>query len=239
MCLAFLVGIAPLVVGAQEAPDQPREERRPAASLRSWMFPGNNSDQAALTVKTATEDSPRVLAQTQKGTSVSSEDYGALPPGNYTFEIKVGDQVVANETVILRDKRFYTALAWKEEGGKWALKFFADGPALPNSQDRPVRVLNFAKGRETLVSINGGPEAKVATDSVQEIKLAPKVSMITVKVMAPEGGPPAQSSLEMDLTSTPSAYVVIAPDYRGRMRPGILTGGEGTPVAAEPAPGGA
>jgi hypothetical protein len=35
----------------------------------------------------------------------------------------------------------------------------------------------------------------------------------------------AQSSGEVDFVETPSAYVVIAPDYRGRMRPRVISGG--------------
>jgi hypothetical protein len=127
-------------------------------------------------------------------------------------------------TAELADNTAYTVLAWRQ-GGKWELKVYVDGPFAKNLADRPLRLMNFAENRETLISLDNGSETKVAANTVEEFKISPKLTSFTVKVLAPDGGPAAQSSGEVDFTSTPSAYVVIAPDYRGRMVPEVITGG--------------
>jgi hypothetical protein len=95
-------------------------------------------------------------------------------------------------------------------------------------------VLNFAHGRETLVNYGTDKDVKVPGDSIQEVRMAPKIAGVAVKVLAADGSPPAQTSAEVDFSKASSAYVVVGPDYRGRMRPRVIDGG--LPPVIEAAP---
>jgi len=133
--------------------------------------------------------------------------------------------VLASARVALRGRRHYTLAAWYD-GTKWNLKVFADGLSPQSSAERPLRVLNFTGDRDTVVTIGRGKGTRVSPDSVQEFKTSPGITMVSVEVMAADGGPPALSAVEVDLAAMPSVYLVVGPDYRGRMRPRIIEGGE-------------
>jgi len=224
--ITALLWLLAVPVPGQEAPapatDQDVENR---AFLRGWIFPGGDKRAVALTVTLQEDEAAKVIVGTKDAAARAQPGYAPLAPGSLKIELKSGDEVLASKTGTLRPEQHYTAVAWIK-GGKWDLQVFADDPASPNATDRPLRVINFAGGRETLLSTDGGAETKVAADTVQELRGPRKVSMVRVQVLAPDGGPPAQSSVEVDLRSVPSVYVVVGPDYRGRMRPRIILGGQ-------------
>ncbi|MBE2180362.1 MAG: hypothetical protein IAE97_07810 [Chthoniobacterales bacterium] len=231
--LAFIfLAMAAGFVGAQTAEEAPPEEA-PSAMLRAWILPGGESDVATVSVKAGADEGAVVFASSKEGSREISPVYRNVSPGNVAIEAKAGEEILAQAMVALTAQRQYTVVAWKA-GAKWQMKVFADGPAASKSAERPLRILNFAHGRGTLVSINRGKEDQVPADAISELKLPPKISGVVVKVLAPDGGAPAQSSTEIDFTVAPSAYVVVGPDSRGRMRPRVVTGGV-MPVEPDPA----
>jgi hypothetical protein len=137
-----------------------------------------------------------------------------------------GEDAAVSEALPLRSGSAYTLIAWIS-GAKWQIKVFPDTLAQGSSQ-RPLRALNFAEGRETLLSAGGGEEIKLADNSVTGMNVAARICDVRVKVLAADGGPPAQSTVEVDFATVPSAYVVVRPDYRGRMRPRVILGGAET-----------
>jgi hypothetical protein len=142
-------------------------------------------------------------------------------------ELKGKDNaVLASESVNMRAGSYYTLLASQNKEGNWSIKTFFDGPAKVGAVDRPLRVLNFADGRETLLEVSGSPSVTVPGNSYLERNSPAKLLGISVKVHPNDGSPPAQSSTEIDFTVLPSAYLVVCPDYRGRMRPRVIDGGK-------------
>ena len=109
-------------------------------------------------------------------------------------------------------------------GGKWDAKLFLDASA-PQKSERHVRVVNFADGREALLRIDGAKPSPVTGSSVAQFPAPTGIALVSVEVLEPKGGPPALSSVEIDFSAFLNAYVVIAPDYRGRMRPRVIGGG--------------
>jgi hypothetical protein len=218
-----------LSVSGQESETTAAEEKSESlAAVRCWILPGEDRGAVALTVTEPKTSEPKLVAATKDAAVTAQPSYEPMAPGSVKIELRSGDEVLATETGALRADRHYTAVAWSK-GGKWELRVFADDPASPNATDRPLRVVNFASGRETLLAVDAGQEAKVAPESVQEFRTPRKVAMIRVQVLSLDGGPPAQSSVEVDFGSSPSAYVVVGPDYRGRMRPRVIQGGSPPP----------
>jgi hypothetical protein len=206
--------------------------------VRGWILTPDPA--VRLQMKGVDANQETSLATGAEGGISVNPGYLTPPPGNYVLELKSGDEVLESARGALRPDRHYSAVVWRE-GSKWELKVFADDGSEPNAVDRPLRVLNFADERETLLSLNAGAETKVAAQTVLETKAPAAIGMVTVKVLAADGGAPAQSSVEIDFKSAPSAYVVIGPDYRGRMRPRVFTGGRVADEQAESsavAPGG-
>ncbi len=212
-----------LPVSAQEQEeDEPEDSRRPRAEVRGWIPKADSPVQMALIAEAGQE--PKVLAAATAGNSSVGEVYQAAPPGRVIFNLQdTEDKVLATATGTFRDGSYYTAVAWPE-GGRWQIKVFAD-TAAANAQERALRIVNFPEGRETLLDLLDGRELKVPGDTVAELKLPARVLMTTFRVLAADGGPPAQSTVELNLASAPAAYVVVGPDYRGRMRPRILGAG--------------
>ena len=234
-CILLVAFCPPCISWAQEAAEA--ADQQPKKSLiRAWIIPSSESDAVAVSLKSARDESPTVLAISKGGNREINPGYLEVNPGNTSFEIKPeqGEEILAQTAGPLQPERQYTAVAWKN-GGKWQLKVFPDGPVTSKAAERPLRFLNFAQGRETLATIGQDKEGKIPPDAISEVKLPPKISGIVVKVLAPDGGPPAQSSTEVDFTIASSAYVVVGPDYRGRMRPRVITGGE-IPVVDPAAP---
>ncbi len=206
------------------AVDQPgQEEAKAPAGLRVWIFP-RGDEPMAVVCKTAADEQPRTLASTTGAERTTGETYGEFAPGRIELQLKAGDRIVATAAGSLGDGRQYTAIAMPD-GGDWKIKVLADGPAKAESSARPLRICNFAAGRETVLSLQGAGDIKVAGDSLHETEVAPALTGLTIRVLAADGGPPGQSSTEIDFARAPSAYVVIGPDYRGRMRPRVIEGG--------------
>jgi hypothetical protein len=222
----------PCLLMAQEA-----EEVTPTAKtakVRGWLFPCGDKEPVMLAVKLADDSEMLSLASTKEGLSSSVPGYAEVALGGTVMvELKSGEQVISSQSIALREDRHYTLVSWKE-GGRWQFRAFADDPSPVNAPDRPLRVLNFADGRKTAVSLAGGVESMIKADSVEELRAPARVIMVAAKVQSLDGGPPAQSSVEVDFSSMPSAYVVVGPDYRGRMRPRVTAGGASPSEEAPP-----
>lgn len=218
-CLLSLA-VAPLAAAQETAAVATK-----SAKVRGWLFPSGDKEPASLVLKLAGDAGAVTLASTKDGAVISNAGYEEVSPaGTVAVELKSGEQILSTQSLGLREDRHYTLVAWRENG-RWQVKAFSDDPGPSNAADRPLRVLNFAEGRNTLVSFAGSAETQVAADSVQESRAPAKVTLVTVRVQSLDGGPPAQSSVEIDFTSAPCAYVAIGPDYRGRMRPRVIEGG--------------
>ena len=215
-----------LLAGALAQTSEPtrKNDDKEGSYLRGWIVGTGDSEAVSLFAQSSKDEEPRQFSSAAAGEKVINPGYTKGIAGSFQFQLKTGEKPLQSVTAELADNTAYTVLAWRQ-GGKWELKVYADGPFAKNLADRPLRVMNFAENRETLISVDNGPETKVAANTVEEFKTSPKLISFNVKVLAPDGGPAAQSSGEVDFASTPSAYVVIAPDYRGRMRPRVITGG--------------
>jgi len=217
---------------AQEEEDEVGENKQPRAEARGWILQPDGPVRLLLGGEEGQE--PRVLAAGNRGSAAVGEIYQGLPPGRVVFNLQdAEDKVLATATGAVRDGSFYTAIAWPQ-GGRWQLKVFAD-TVNPGAMDRALRIVNFPEGRDTLVDMHDGKETKVPGDTVVELKVPARLLMTTVKVLSTDGGPPAQSTVELDLASAPAAYVMVSPDYRGRMRPRIIQAGQGPEDVVEDA----
>lgn len=218
---------------AQESEQEaPAGREKPQAFLRGWIC---GADESPVFMVLIDEEGGVVqLAEAAGGAVSASELYQPFKPGRRAVELRSGKDVLARADAPLRKDGVYTLLAWKT-GPSWQTQLFSDAAAAPNAPDCPLRIVNFAGGRETLLSVDGGDDTKVSPNTVQEFRGPRKVSMVRVQVLSLDGGPPAQSSVEVDFRSIPSAYVVVGPDYRGRMRPRIISGGQPPEESAEDA----
>jgi hypothetical protein len=238
VCLPAGAVLAQVGTG-EEPPAEGGDKAPPQAMIRAFVVPGADSKQSLqIVVKPQKADAdlePQVVAATD-GPAVFSGSYQATAPGAALIELRAGDKVLAKVAGSLRPARAYTFVAWQTPPSGWQIKAFPDDPASPNAADRALRILNFPAGRETLLSIDRGAETKVPGNVVQEIQAPAKVVVASVKVLALDGGPPALSSLEMDLTSSGHGYVVVVPDNLGRMRPRFIGGGYEAVKELEPSP---
>lgn len=197
--------------------------------IRAFVVPvggGNVSLQFVVRPKQSQQQDapPRVLAATD-GAAVFASGYDSIKPGGVLIELRSGDKVLVDGSVTLQPARAYTFVAWQSSSAGWQLKAFPDDPTTPNAADRAVRVLNFPAGRQTLLTIGQGAEIKLPANAVQEVRVAPKVIGAKVSVLAPDGGPPALNTMEMDFGTLKSGYIVVVPDNLGRMRPQFIGGG--------------
>jgi hypothetical protein len=214
-----------LVLLAQEPEEEvPSGREAPQAFLRGWIY-GADESPVSMVLVDEQGGEPIRLAEAAGGAVSASELYQSFKPGRRAVELRSGEQILARADAPLRNDETYTLLAWKT-GARWQTQLFSDTAVGSNAPDRPLRIVNFAGGRETLLSIDGGADTKVAPDTVQEFRGPRKLSMVRVQVLSLDGGPPAQSSVEVDFRAVPSTYVVVGPDYRGRMRPRIMLGGQ-------------
>lgn len=219
---ASIVAPPSSVLAQEQAPEEgPAAER--VASVRVWVFPGTEKDGVQITFSTGEQSEKKVMAQTADGEARSEEGYQPVAEGQMLSEIRVGERVVSNTSVNFRKGSSYTMVVWSS-GGKWDAKLFLDASA-PQKSERHVRVVNFADGREALLRIDGAKPSPVTGSSVAQFPAPTGIALVSVEVLEPKGGPPALSSVEIDFSAFLNAYVVIAPDYRGRMRPRVIGGG--------------
>jgi hypothetical protein len=227
-CFAFA---APSAFGQSDSGLQPEPDTpdRKTCYLRGWLFP-NSKDAAVLRLRSDPQDVQQiqqVLSSCADGALSADGTYAKTSAGSLIAEVVDQNQApLATHSVRLRPSIYYTLVAWQDKNGKWSIKSFTDSPSSTNAARKPVRVLNFAAGRETLLEVPGSEPFLTGADSCGETECAAKLLGITLKVLDPKGGAPAQSSTEIDLGSMPTAYVLVAPDYRGRMRPRVMSGGE-------------
>lgn len=218
---------------AQESgdPAAPSSGEVPEALLRAWIF---GSDEPRVTIVLLDEQGGvfAPLADSANGAVSAGETYMTVRPGRRTVELRADENVLARVDVPLRKDGAYTLLAWKN-GQRWQTRVFSDSARASESDNCFLRVVNFAGERETLLSVDGSKEVKVPSSTVEELPGPRKVCMVRVQVLAPDGGPPAQSSVELDMSTIDSAYVVVGPDYRGRMRPRVITGGPTPEVSGD------
>ncbi len=202
----------------------------PTAHVRCWIFPASDKDIATVVARAA-DKSEHQLASA-KGVAVSPVSYTTLPPGAYVLEVKSGDRTVSSSAIQLKDGSYHT-IAALPKGTAWELAAYSDGLRDDKSAARPVRVFSFAGGRKTILHTGSASPVQVASGSVAELQMPASLVPLRAEVLATDKGAPAVSTVEMDLKQWPSAYVVVSPDYRGRMRPRVLRGGE-EPARDEP-----
>lgn len=218
---SIIVPPASVLTQEQPAEEGPAAER--VASVRVWIFPGTEKDGVKITFSTGEESEKKVMARTADGEARAEEGYQPVAEGQTQSEIRIGERVVSNTPVNFRKGSSYTMVVWNS-GGKWDAKFFLDASA-SQKPERHVRVVNFADGREALLRIGDSKPSPVTGSTVAELPAPASIAMVNVEVLDPQGGPSALSSVEIDLSDFLNAYVVVAPDYRGRMRPRAIGGG--------------
>jgi hypothetical protein len=224
--------------GADVRPSGKKES--PPAMIRGFVVPLEGSKLSLqLGIKpqqpSQADAPPQVVAATD-GPAIFGSNYAPIKPGGVVIELRSGDKVLAGGSVALQPARAYTFVAWQATADGWQLKAFPDDPTTPNAADRAVRVLNFPAGRQTLLTIDQGAEIKVSANTVQEVRVPPKVIGVNVKVLASDGGPPALNTMEMDFSTVKSGYIVVVPDNLGRMRPQFFGGGYQEIQEVAPAP---
>jgi hypothetical protein len=203
--------------------ESPQPEGKTLPAIRAWIFPGGEDAEASVSLSAGTDGEKKVLARSSSGKAVVDQAYSDVPEQQLAAEVRVGDRVESTSAVAFKSGSAYTMVVWNS-GGKWQSKLYLDAGST-KSGARELRVINFAGDRESLVGIDAGQGQKLGASSVTGIAVAPKVSMVNVEVSDPQGGPAAKSAVEVDFAVFQNAYVVIAPDYRGRMRPRVLPGG--------------
>jgi hypothetical protein len=212
------------------------QKRQPPSFVRVLFLPSDGTSGAvSLRAQTQGMDSPAEVAAIEPGQVALDAAYREFNAGDGAYELRAGDRLLASGTLRLLPSRGYTIVAW-QGGQNWQTKVFADDLPPSGASDRAVRVLNFAAGRETLLSFDGTTEIRFPGNSVQEVKAPVKLTGVAIKTLAPDGGPPAQSVLEVDFREVPSLYVVVAPDNRGRMRSSMIESGAPLPMLADAAP---
>ncbi len=207
------------------------------AMIRGWLLPAGDASEVALALKLAESERMVTLASTKDGAASSNPAYQPIPRGGVVeIELKAADQIISTQRLNLRADRSYTLIAWKE-GGQWQIKAFADDLPSGNAPDRPLRVLNFIDGRKTQFFVGQGPGQNIPPSSIEEIRVAPKLLDLSIKVLDPGGGHPSQTSTAFDFSQADSAYVIVAPDYLGRADPRVVAGGRArsTPPSEEAA----
>jgi hypothetical protein len=228
LSLATLVALlstpsAPNAFAQEEAAPKPPK----AAMIRGWMFPDQAKSSAPMVFKVSDQGQPQVLA-TSDGTNASlAGGYQSLAgSGKVVLELGAGDKPVFSQTLALQQGKFYTLVAWQQQG-VWKVKAFVDQRPGPADSDRPLRVLNFTDRRETEVALGASAAKKISSGGIEEFRVPPKVDTVTAKVFPKDsGGVAATTTVEIDMSAMLGAYVVISPDYRGRMRPRVIAGGE-------------
>lgn len=209
----------------------------PPCAVRAWFFPGTEQGSVVLRMRRPNAEEPVMLGKAEGGVRSSPAFYDDQPAGNAALElIDTSGKVLASATAALRGKMHYTLLA-SRAGGQWKIDTLIDAVP-PNAADRPLRVVNFARGRETVLEFSPEKVEKIAPDSSRELRMPPKTGNFNVKVLAPDGGPAAETVAEIDYSEFPVAYIVVGPDHRDRMRPEVIPGGapKATPTPPPMAP---
>jgi len=237
LLLGALLVVASSSSRSQVADSGGTETEDARAFVRGWIIDADSP--TSLSAKLAGAADEVVLNTTAASERTTPSDYRELVPGNVSLELKINDAIAASVPVGLQARQHYTVLASRKgDGRRWELKLLPDGPHGPNVSERPVRIFKYTGGRPAELSFDGGDARKIAADGWEEFKQPAKVTDLTVTVQADDvAGAPAVSSVQLDLAKAGSAYVLVNPDYRGRMRPSVITGGAPPPPPKpEPTP---
>lgn len=229
VCAAMLSIALPAPAQEPAAPISGESTTNRVSSVRGWIVPLAKT-QLSLHLKSEGQEAQTAqknLSASSDGSASTGAAYNETASGPSLAELRgANDAVLASERVSLRAGSYYTLLASPNKEGNWSIKTFFDGPTKPGAVDRPLRVLNFADGRDTVLESPGLQSFTVPGNNFLERNYPAKLLGVTVKVLANDGTPPAQSSTEIDLAVLPSAYLLVTPDYRGRMRPRMIDGGK-------------
>ena len=201
-------------------------EEKPKAQLRVMVFSAG-SGSGGVVAKALSQGMEEPVALP------IGESYGDFPAGAGTYEFLLGDQPVTKGALSLKPKRAYSLIGWQGTGGKWQSKLFADDTT---PVTRVMRVLNFVPNRPSVVSADQSESISIAPATVQEVPVPAKEVVIRASVQDPDGGPPFQTSNGFDFTQAGSAYLLIAPNYRGKPRLSLLAGGFEAPTPMTPVP---
>lgn len=211
---------------AQQPPEAPPSPAvaKPPGRLRVWVFPGKQG--AASVSIGATGADGAALALATGASQALGAAYRDVPQGAYIFAVKDGEKALAQKQTQINSASFYTLAAWLKDG-KWSMEIYPDSVTSKASGQSALRVLNFA-GAATTTALVGSTRTpvKVAPDSIEDIKLPSKITPLDVSVQPAAGGAPARTLSEVDLAIAPAAYILVSPDYRGRLRPQIIPAGE-------------
>jgi hypothetical protein len=217
--------IFPFSSFAQDANEQSSIERKVSKThLRGWIC-GANEPAVSMVLIDEKEKEPLPIAAAAESEISADEVYKSFTPGVRIVQLRSGDKVLSSTNVLLKEGQIYTLLAWKN-GSEWRSRLFSDSVTDEVGYVASLRVINFADGRESVISVDGKPGIKISSNSINEIQAPLKTCMVRVSTLAHDGGPPAQSTMEVNFKTAPSTYVVVGTDYRGLIRPAIILGGQ-------------
>ena len=226
-----LVSMAQTEVGAPAAQAAGKE----TAMLRGWLLPRNSMEELKLLYVKDTTSSPTPIAVSANGARSISPEYLPVSEAGAVVELRAGDKTLTKVSLPLRRKRFYTLIATQSKG-EWKLKVFSDGPETENALDRPLRVMNFADDCDIKLAFGKAKPLTVREGEMGEMRAPAKTAMLNMELLGKDGKSLGKAVLEIDVSAAGSAYVVVSPDYRGRMRPRIIYGGAISEETDKPAP---
>jgi hypothetical protein len=222
--LFFLAFVCVSGALSQQAPMEPPDQDDDAsARLRVWVFVGDPAPQEASIAALGADGSSLALGDATKRKVEAA--YREVPAGKYNLELREGQAPVAQKVADFAKNSAHTLIAWRSNG-KWNLGLFSDELKKGKAAERPLRILNFANGATTTIAMKGAQALKAEPDTVQEIKLPAKIVTLDISAKAPGAVVPARTLSDVDLSASPGAYVLVAPDYRGRLRPQVIQAGE-------------
>ncbi len=165
-----------------------------------------------------------VLMENVRPSSPTATSYEEIPSKNTTIQLEVGGVSKKYNEDFLPDQ-FYTLLLYPKGSGLEDIllqdTFIGNPGQFPN-----LRILNFGSNRNATVVIEGQPTIPVPPNTfIQKVLLGEGTKKMTVTVPDPEGGYPALSMGEIQLSSNRATTIMIAPDYRGKFRPRIWQDG--------------
>jgi hypothetical protein len=201
------------------------QAEKAAAMFRGWLFPEKTEGEIKMVMLKEQAPEAIPLATSNNGERSATSDYSRLGEGGGLVEIRSGDRVLASANLSLRRDRYYTLTA-VQSGGSWKLKVFADGSEAQNAADRPLRVLNFADDCDINLAFRGAKPLKVPERGIGEMRAPAETAMLELELFSRQGKSLGQALLEIDASTAGSVYIVVSPDYRGRMRPRIIYGGQ-------------
>jgi hypothetical protein len=231
VALSALLVLTAAVHAQQPPPDASAGEEaevpagKKPSRLRVWVFPGQSVPKGSIITALGADGSS--LALGSAAAHATGNAYRDMPPSKYSFSIKDGDKVLFEKLAQLAPAMCQTLIA-----GKWRMEIYEDNATSPNSAARSLRLMNFAKDANLSVVVGSSQTVKIGPDSLRDIKLPAKVTLLDVAASRPGASAPARTLSEVDLVSSPAAYVLVFPDYRGRLRPQIIEAGE-APSSAE------